>query len=581
MYIFPKEFNQTNTLNNEAYTCLDEFGQLNPDCRVMPALTTNSRAQALEGQQTIKSFAAKFLKPLLNDNLDLNLLIHQREYTDTAPWQSYRKLYNNESNCGLMIDIIICKNTEMIDQTSKENIMDDEVKNKTIELTNFEELFRCTSSQRIKAFIHAEDTRINIYTNRYSWELLYAALYTLIMHCKNNPICYALKASSIDVLPEIPEILLALARRKHEQVEPLLNKMRNGAAKTFIIQNILKKAININAPEEIRGRKSTLQNLQNNIQAYLTNIVNAEKDIQRLQSEILGFTYRTDDMENIVEMAKYIERNHSILQVDACPSNVFSRDKKSQVVLFIQTPMNNFEEELAKRYVPRAMEAQGGRMNEEEKILQMEFVKALFVTQSFRLWTSIAFAFDFQTYDIADITNTFNWGQPMYSVLGGSTKRYFDSKEWNIYFPHPHITRIGCWGNHQTAIKSWLGNPNKTGVLDQIMSAAKNINIGDPPVLNSLMRRLTEYNEHGARKCVQDLETGEMMTIVDAMILNAQRVLSAEEFDRIINKLDGINTSSSSRAYALIKAIAEFKKAKEPTALEEVEEFINATPFID
>lgn len=101
---------------------------------------------------------------------------------------------------------------------------------------------------------------------------------------------------------------------------------------------------------------------------------------------------------------------------------------------------------------------------------------------------------------------------------------YFDYSSYNNgYIPNPHIKRFSCLGNHKPLIEECLRDGDNVGAIEQCISSAKSINIGESVTFCYLLQDLFTdngkkwleasdgecYTPSEALKFLEDMELGQ------------------------------------------------------------------------
>ena len=120
----------------------------------------------------------------------------------------------------------------------------------------------------------------------------------------------------------------------------------------------------------------------------------------------------------------------------------------------------------------------------------------LFRNKRFQLYTHCEIDFD-----ISDFTTNIHFINT------------FDCK----YLSHPHINEYGCFGNHREAIDDAAISKNYIGAIEQLSQAVLNMNFYDACVTNKMLDLLTYYDEYRNLETWYDTETGEFVTVWEAI----------------------------------------------------------------
>ena len=127
-------------------------------------------------------------------------------------------------------------------------------------------------------------------------------------------------------------------------------------------------------------------------EGYLAEIKEIESKIKDLVIQRLGLMAMEDSDDTHMELLRYILKNKYIVNFDTAPAGSLGSDRLSQIVFFIQAPLDNCEEELARRYMTPKVDGLNLRST-GEKILYKKLIEAIFVqpTISFRVGDVFSF----------------------------------------------------------------------------------------------------------------------------------------------------------------------------------------------
>lgn len=104
-----------------------------------------------------------------------------------------------------------------------------------------------------------------------------------------------------------------------------------------------------------------------------------------------------------------------------------------------------------------------------------------------------------------------------FDISDFSTKIHFLNTLDCKYLSHPHINEYGCFGNHREAIDEAAISKNYIGAIDQLSQAVLNMNFYDACVTNKMLDLLVYYDEYHDLKTWYDTETGEFVTVWEAI----------------------------------------------------------------
>lgn len=233
-----------------------------------------------------------------------------------------------------------------------------------------------------------------------------------------------------------------------------------------------------------------IQIIEEDLKNYRANIIEYEKRIADLSvqirdgSDTLMMLRNKDQKEDIKTLYKYLCKHPYIYRFEALDNGVLVLDYAAPLIYF-----NEYAIEKIQRHHTSAFER--GVLN-------------LFLSRKFELYTACKLNFS---------TNNFRVG--------------IDATTNTNYFPHPHIDRYHCFGNHQAGISDSAISGDYLGAIEQITQAVLNINFYDGCVVNRMLIDLE--NTYPDRETWLDKNTGELITTAEAIRRNTNETTQTND----------------------------------------------------
>lgn len=313
---------------------------------------------------------------------------------------------------------------------------------KTIELTLQEDR---------KHFIKVlkNENTLLIFSNRWSWELYFKAKALQYRFFEDKSQTY-----NKDVI----ECILALANKDIDTFNKYINKILN--YKTWEKYRYAKFLKCFKSSRETR-----LKEKESRIKEYAYKIEQLEnelKDFLRYYRDCLeeyNLLYNTKETVDPNEIVDYLINHRYIKEI---------KYKSEELVeLYIEAPITYFDQDLAEEYWTSTDE-------------QDYFLKEVFVNRTYKMWVHCKVELNTHSFKTFPIT------------IGDE----------GTYYPHPHVDRYRCQGNHPNEIRKWINEYDYIGCIEQIMTMVYNLNFSDATVVNEMLYQLDEM--YGNIKCFED-----------------------------------------------------------------------------
>lgn len=268
----------------------------------------------------------------------------------------------------------------------------------------------------------------------------------------NNPVKY------------VTDFYDGLVNSDVEAVKTAVNAfMESDFVKEFAVQRF-KDCVRYNITNKINRLERDLTDYRTSITTYENEILELATKI-RTVNETIETLKNKDQDEDINRLYKYLSKHPYIYK--------FQAHEEGTIDFYYHAPLLYYNEYALDKLIK-------SKIGVDRRIL------TLIKERKYTLWCRCAIRFNTSTFRIHTIDS-----------------------EWDNYFPHPHIVRFGCFGNHNTAISESAISGDFLGAIEQISQAVLNINFYDGCVINAMLRDLMQDPD---KKTWVSEETGEMFT---------------------------------------------------------------------
>lgn len=305
----------------------------------------------------------------------------------------------------------------------------------------------------------------NIKTTKVTPELM-DALAELLIPMLNNTV--------ID--DKLFDILTDIIQSKPEYKNKLITYLKEKNNPANAIQIALKKQTN----HRIESLKREIEHKQRYLDRAIENVMEYRDAIQRLQDELTGAELTAEKSMDLTKYQEVIEYLEQCFPESTAQLTV----ENDQLAYYVQgtSLLQMFSEEAANSLYNAAID------DKRYSDTQLAYFKAQFIDQTIATRVSFNFMFYAMTYN--------------------ASTPHSDYMPANAY-PHPHLTRYNCWGNHTAALRTYQAQEDLIGALSQCMYATSQINVLDACVLRNLMSDVP-YLDNVA--CIYDKETEKYTT---------------------------------------------------------------------
>lgn len=390
-----------------------------------------------------------------------------------------------------------------------------------VELTGGNNVLTANPQHVVRVF--AVDNHISVHTNAVTWEMIYfliamsvSKIVSMDQHALKNLGNYKVLYSLIE----------ALGKRNYEWVENSLQEFLNNDHTMDSLAYIIREYYFQGDAKRENVLVKKIEELERIKNDYLSNLESTEASQRSFVDELTSLRIRAFQSPDIGSpTAKTIMQNKDIKYVVPLDQRMSSKiggnsyPVGESLALFMQAPLTDFNE--SQFLQGKAYYLDGFEPDTRSWLYKCieKFSNDCFLKQKYRIWVHAAIAINTRTFATTSITTQL------------STESYYDNvayppkDAWETYLYHPHIVGANCWGNHKAQIQDWLKAPNPAGVFTQLSLVVRNINMSDSGVVRGLFRNLkTNFD---VVKCIEDIESGELMTLAKYCALNLPELFEA------------------------------------------------------
>ena len=382
------------------------------------------------------------------------------------------------------------------------------------ELTGGNNLLKANPQHVVRVF--ALDNHISVHTNAVTWEMVYFLMaMTVSRIASQNP--HALKnLGNYEVLYGIIE---ALGKKKYDWVENAMKDILNDDHTLDSLAYIIREYYFQGDAQRENDLVKKIETLEKEKIGLLEQLEKAQTVQRNYTDELTSLRIRAFQNPDVGSpTAKIIMQNKDIKYVTPLAQRTVSQlggntyPSQETLALFMQAPLTDFNESQflqGKTYYLDSFES-----DTRSWLYQCveKFSTDCFLKQKYRIWVHAVIALNTRTFATTSITSQLS--RDTYC----DNSVYPPRDAWQNYLHHPHIVSANCWGNHREQIKDWLKAPNPAGVFTQLSLVVRNINMSDSGVVRGLFRDLKSHFD--SVKCIEDVESGEMMTFAKYCALN-------------------------------------------------------------
>ena len=290
--------------------------------------------------------------------------------------------------------------------------------------------------------VYKNDHNLRIFTNQYSWQLIFKAKALHWRIFKDNCSTYN---------QDVANFYTGLATNNLDLCNKSLNNiLEDPIWKKINAQNI-EKAFKYQDKQLIEKYNNDIQNAKISIRSSSNALRNAISDLQEAQKKLFYLENQINTYD-YTEVVEYLMQHPYIKKIEP-----FSNAAKLD--LTIEAPILYYDEEYARML--------------ELKPWWMDLVKEVFLERKYTLWTRCKLQLNLTNFQIQPETTATD----------------------DHLIGHPHVDRYACLGNHDEAIQDWLLNKDYIGCIEQIVAMAFNLNFTDGTVINALWETLDDYSD--------------------------------------------------------------------------------------
>jgi hypothetical protein len=391
-----------------------------------------------------------------------------------------------------------------------------------VELTGGNAVLTANPQHVVRVF--AVDNHISVHTNAVTWEMIYfliamsvSKVVSLDQHTLKN-------LGNYKVLYNLIE---ALGKRNYEWVENAMQEFLNNDHTMDSLAYIIREYYFQGDAKRENILIKKIEELERTKTEYLVNLESMETSQRSFIDELTSLRVRSFQSPDIGSpTAKTIMQNKDIKYIVPLDQRMSSKINGNSfpigesLALFMQAPLTDFNESQflqGKAYYLDGFEAD--TRSWLYKCIE-KFSNDCFLKQKYRIWVHAVIAINTRTFNTTSVTNQLST-DPYYD-----TSIYPPRDAWEKYLYHPHIVGANCWGNHKAQILDWLKAPNPAGVFTQLSLVVRNINMSDSGVVRALFRNLKTHFD--SPKCIEDVESGEMMTLAKYCALNLPELFTPD-----------------------------------------------------
>lgn len=228
---------------------------------------------------------------------------------------------------------------------------------------------------------------------------------------------------------------------------------------------IFQECMTYNITNKITKLENDLEYFRSSIQQYESEIMEATAKI-RENNEQIEYLKNKDQKEDIKLLYRYLQKHPYIKH--------FKPNNNGTLEFQYNAPLLYFNEYALDKLIKN-------RTGKAKEIL--EIIKS----KKYTLWTRCALQLNTETFRV-----------------------YIIDSEKNEFFPHPHIERYHCFGNHNQAISESALSGDYIGAIEQMSQAVLNINFYDTCVVNRMIEDLESYAN--SKTWIKE-ETGELISL--------------------------------------------------------------------
>ena len=269
----------------------------------------------------------------------------------------------------------------------------------------------------------------------------------------------------------VTEFYKAILDNDIEKVKETVNVFMNSDYVKNFAMTKFKECMSYNITLRISRYENDLNSLRESINTYEEEIMRMINQI-REKNEAIEMLKGKDQEADINTLYKYLSKHPYIVDFRPTDHGVLN--------LHYVAPLIYFNEYALDKMIKN-------REGTEKFILQT--IK----DRKYTLWTECALNFE---------STNFKTTIPDFLPTMG-------------YFPHPHIVRYRCFGNHNKAIQDSAVSGDYLGAIEQMSQAVLNINFYDTCVANEMLRNLR--NSFADTKTWVEEATGELISLTEIM----------------------------------------------------------------
>lgn len=229
--------------------------------------------------------------------------------------------------------------------------------------------------------------------------------------------------------------------------------------------------------------KRRINSIDNDIEGYYQEIARMNEQLNRLKAEYLLYTV-TDTSAKTDELKMFINQ---------CGDRITYMNFSNNVLYLVyHTKLMYFEESMLKTY----MRSTRDNCVTTAPKWKQQLLKDIFIDSKYDLHIESGVALNVRD-------NNINYQNP------ASLKNCYDAALLGL--PNPHHMFYNCWGDNKPNIIRALCDKDYITAISTVFAAMSGLNISDVAVFERFIRE--EVDRYGHARCLEDKETGEMITI--------------------------------------------------------------------
>lgn len=332
-------------------------------------------------------------------------------------------------------------------------------------LTKAEEHLKQTPQHFLKIFTHNQENKLYVWTNKPLSPMTFMKLLQLqaAVFPRENPIADAAIKAYLD------KDVVAFKK-------VIIDYLTSDAV-TEVEFNKFKTCLSSSTTGQITKLERQITDERGNINYWEEEINRSTTKIREWNEQIDFLKTQHEDDADAKILFKFLKKNPYVKSFEA---------KEMKILLQYEAPIIYFSDFPAEKY-----------LNKDYVSPLCKKIVKIILGRKYQLMTTCAIRFRTNDFGVE-----------------------FENRALSIQttaFPHPHIMRFRCFGNHGTALRQAAETGNFLGAIEQISQAVMNINFYDSCVINEMLRDIAN-NSHA--KYWRDKDTGEWYSTAEVIERN-------------------------------------------------------------